>query len=419
MRISKILLAISLISGSHISWAAENSLDIWAWNINGPILEQAAEEYKKQHPEFKITVSDITSGDVYTKVSVGLQAKGKGLPDVILLEDTHLRGFLENWPSGFTNLSKLGYDAYKTNFPEFKVAINQLNGDFYGMPFDAGPVGIFYRPSIFKQAGIDPLSIKTWDDYISAGKIIYEKTGAYMTEIDPNDDSLARIIVGTYDTHYFDHQGHIDLNNPQVIEAFSVIKAMNDAGILYKGANNWDGFVQALASGKIVAVPRGAWLAGTIEMQAPDLAGDWAVMPLPKNAKGKNASNIGGSNFVIPASSDNIALAYDFMRFVTTDLQRQEAAFLGGLFPTYLPIYETESFQAQVPYFNNQAIWSEFARIITQIPKVNFTMDYSIIRDEVIKALNDITLKDKDVEKTLKNAAKRAANQTGRNINKY
>lgn len=408
-----------LLSTSLSSWAAEGNIQIWAWNINVPLLEKAADAYIKDNPNATINISDIGSQDVYTKLSIGLQAGGKGLADVILVEDTHLKGYLENWPNGFTDLSALGYDEYAQYFPKFKVETNQMNGKFYGMPFDAGPVGVFYRPSFFEKAGVDPKSIETWDDYIAAGTTIKDVTGSFMTDIRSDEEILVRAMIGASNTHYFDKDGNIAFNSPEMIEVFTTIKKMDKAGILYTGNIGWDSFVQAFVNDRIVATPSGAWLAGTIESQAPNQAGDWGVMPLPKNSQGKNASNIGGSNFVIPSSSQNIELAYDFMQFFTTNIEWQEAAFVGGLFPSFTPVYEQDSFNAPVAFFDNQPIWAEFGKTVQNIPAVTFTMDYSLARQEMIKVLSDVVLNDADVQKSLNDAAKRLANQTGRKINKY
>ncbi len=143
------------------------------------------------------------------------------------------------------------------------------------------------------------------------------------------------------------------------------------------------------------------------------------MIPLPENSQGKNASNIGGSNFVIPSSSDNIELAYDFMRYFSASMDMQEIAFKGGLFPSYLPVYEAKSFQEPTAYFNNQKIWTAFSKTVKDIPMVNFTMDYAMAREEIMKALSDVVLKNVEPQKALNDAAKRLANQTGRKIKKY
>lgn len=417
MKYTKSVLTAIMLSTSLSSFA--EAIDIWAWNINVPVLEKAAELYKQDHPDAEINISDIGRLDVYTKVNIGLQANGKGLPDAFLVEDEFFAGFIANWPNAFVDLSALGYDQYANDFPEFKKTLTQADGKFYAMPFDIGPVGIFYRPSFFEKAGIDPASIQTWEDYLEAGKKIKETTGAFMHETRTDDDGFFRTIMRQAGVGYFDMEGNIDFNNPKVIEALTLVDKMNDAGILYTTGKGWDGFVQAIAQSKIIAIPSGAWLVGTIESQAPDTSGDWAVMPLPKDSEGNQSSNLGGSNFTLLASGDNIQETYDFMSFFTANVQNQTTAFQGGLYPSYMPVYNEASFNEGVEFFGGQAIWKDFAETVPGISFINFTMDHSIALDEGTKIVAEVLTTDKEPADILADAAKRLANQTGRKINKY
>ncbi len=417
MKYTKSLLATLMLSTGLTSFA--ESIDIWAWNINVPVVKKAAELYMQQHPDAEINVIDTGRNDVYTKVNIGLQAKGKGLPDVFLVEDEYFSGFLANWPNAFVDLSAKGYDKYSNDFPEFKKAVLQADGKFYAMPFDIGPVGVFYRRDIFEQAGIDPASIQTWDDYIAAGKKIKETTGSFMTNVGTDDDGFYRTLMQERGVGYFDRDGNIDYNSPASLESLTLIDEMEKAGILYTSAKGWDGFVQAITTGKIVAIPSGAWLAGTIESNAPDMAGKWGVMALPQDSQGRNAANVGGSNFTIVSTSEHIDLAYDFMEFFTTDVGNQVVAFKGGLFPSFMPVYQDPAFMQGVPYFGDQPIWEDLSKVVQDIPEATYTIDYSIAREEGNKIVAEAITTDKDPAKILSDAAKRLANQTGRKINKY
>ena len=55
---------------------------------------------------------------------------------------------------------------------------------------DSGPVAVFYRRDFYEKAGVDPATIKTWDDFIAAGKKVMEANpGVVMTQADFNGDS--------------------------------------------------------------------------------------------------------------------------------------------------------------------------------------------------------------------------------------
>ncbi|UZW66302.1 hypothetical protein OC195_20895 [Priestia flexa] len=66
-------------SADEASGSGSNGKEVvaWAWNINVPVLEKAAEEYQKENPDFKLKVVDMGREDVYSKLTTGLQAGGK------------------------------------------------------------------------------------------------------------------------------------------------------------------------------------------------------------------------------------------------------------------------------------------------------------------------------------------------------
>lgn len=388
------------------------TLNVWAWNINVPVLKNAEKEYAKTHPGFKLKVQDIANADVYSKLTTALQAGGQGLPDIVLVEDTMIQGYLDNFPKAFVNLSKKGFDKYADKFPQFKKDILTKDGNVYGFPFDAGPAGIFYRTDIFKQAGVDPSTIKTWDDFIVAGKTVKAKTGVPLIGQDSADDGLYRITLNQQGAYYFTKDGKIDFTSDASKNSMELEKKMMEAGIV-KVTTGWDAGMSALLNGKVAASVTGCWMAGLISQQAPNLKGKWAMMPLPAFAAGGNtAADLGGSNWVIPSSSQNQDLAYNFLKFFSTTNSTQEMAMKGGLFPTLNTVYNSPLFTSPDEYFSNQTIWKTFADETKDIPSVTYTANYNVAHDEAVKARSEILTSHKDISASLEAAVKRFENRT-------
>ena len=397
-------------------------ITVWAWTINVPVLEVAAEEFQMKQPKVKITISDFGSNDVYTKLTTGFQAGGAGLPDVSLIEDNRLQGYLSAFRSQFVNLTEMGFDTLLQSFPKYKQQAVSMDGQSYAFPFDGGPVVVFFRRNVFEQAGIEANRIQTWQDFIEAGMAIKEATGAYMFSVSSDDDGPFRIIMNQLGVYYFDYDGNIDFLNPKVIAAMTLLKQANDAGIIYTGAKGWSLFVQALSNGTIVAIPSGGWLAGTIKGQIPDSAGDWGIFPLPVEESQRGmvaAANQGGSSLALLSASDSIPSAYEYLKMFSTTIPMQVEAFRGGLFPTYLPVYEDTLFQAADEFFGGQAIWQIMADTVRNIPKINYTNDYTVGREEILKAQTEVLFSEADPATVLEAAAQRLANRTGRKINQY
>lgn len=387
------------------------TLTAWAWNINIPVLEKAEEQFAKDNPGFKLEITEIGTPDVYKKITTSLQAGGKGLPDIMLIEDDRVQGYLNSFPDSFLDLTEKGFDKQADKFPDFKKELLTVDGKVYGFPFDAGPTGVFYRTDLFEKAGIDAEKIETWDDFIEAGKALKEKTGASLTGIDVNgDDGIYRAMLNQQGTFYFDNDNKAVLDSEESKKAMNIIKKISDAG-LNNAITGWDGWISALANGKVATAPSGGWLSGSLMQQAPDLKGKWGVIQLPAfEAGGNRAANWGGSNYMISAKSANADLAYDFMEYFSTSDEVQQSALEGGLFPSLNTLYESDAFKEPVEYFGGQEIWTLFAEEMDDIPYANYSHNYAVGRDEATKALSQIS-GGSDIEKALTDAQKRLENR--------
>jgi lactose/L-arabinose transport system substrate-binding protein len=418
---SMVLLAACSKNDSASSDKGEKvTLTAWAWNVNVGALKEAAKEFQQENPNIELKVEDIGRLDVYDKLSTGLAAGGTGLPDIVLVEDDRIHGYVEAFPKGFLNLSEKGFDKHADHFPQFKKDLTMVDGKFYAMPFDAGPTGMFYRKDLFEKAGVKAEEIETWDDFLEAGKKIKKATGAYAMPLDKfKDDPIFRMMLNQLGVYYFDKDGKIDLTNPKAVQAMEMLKKFDDAKLI-KDVDGWNGVVSATVDGSVATIPFGAWYYGTIIDQAKDTKGKWGVFLLPAFEKGGNrAANLGGSSWMIPASTKHPEEAYKFLEFFSTTKEIQLMAMEKyGLFPSLSTAYDSELFTSGVEFFSGEKIWQLFANEMKDIPTAYYTNDYSIALDESIKAQADV-FNGKDVKKALKEAAERIKARTKREINRY
>ncbi|GER67587.1 ABC transporter substrate-binding protein [Weizmannia acidilactici] len=405
-----LVLALSGCGSSSSSGGKNTTITIWATNINVPLLKKAAATYKKDHPNFNVKVVEMANDDIRSKFTTGLQAQGQGLPDAALLVDDGINGYLEKFPNAFVNISSKGFEKkYAKDFPKYKLDSVTYKGDLYALPFDAGPVGLFYRQDIFEKAGVDPNSIKTWDDYIEAGKTIKAKTGVDMLSYDNTDITVYTILLSQQGLGYFDKNGNANLGTSESIKAAQLLQDMANNKILL-GASGWNAWVSSLQNSKTATAIAGAWLVGTLEQQMPKLSGKWRVMNLPAFEEGGSRSaNQGGSSFVISKSSKNIDATYNFLKYFTTNYNAQELAMKGGLFPSYLPVYKSSLFTQPEKYFGNQKVWTFFSGEMKKIPSVLYTANDAVGRDEAINMQAEI-VRGKDVKTSVNAAKKRVEN---------
>ncbi|MGI8316680.1 ABC transporter substrate-binding protein [Halobacillus mangrovi] len=394
-------------------------ITVWGWNVAAESMELAVDGFKEQYPDVEVKVEDIGRLDVYEKLTVGLASGGNGLPDVVLVESDRLANYQEQFPDALANLSEMGYDKHEDKFGEYKLSVTQnSDGDFFAAPWDIGPTGVFYRTDIFEEAGVNPEDIKTWDDYIEAGKTIKEKTGTNMVPVDiAKDDALYRMMLNQQGAYYYDEEGNIDVTSEESKKAFEVINQLNNEELILNN-DGWNGVVSATVNGEVATVPFGVWYTGTIMDQAPDQSGQWGVFQLPAFEEGGNrAANLGGSDLVIPSSSENKNTAYAFVEYFTTEVDPQMKALEEkGIFPSLNSTYEEDFFNQESEFFSNQKIFKLFADEVSEIPVANYTSDYSRAFDTMSDTQASILLDGKDIDTALQEAAEKLKSETDRKI---
>ena len=387
-------------------------LTVWSWDVAAKALQEAAVNFNKIYPDVKITVEDLGTDQVYDKMTTGLVAN-VGLPDVVTIEGERVASFAGKFPEGFVDLT----DAIKTDdFLPVKISECKSNGKLVAFPWDAGPAAVYYRTDLFEKAGIKAEDIKTWDDFIAAGKVMNEKVGVKMVPLAASRNAnLFGMILNQLGSYFFDAEGNTTLYTDAAIKAMSIIQKMYDEGITYDNTD-WDGLVSATQSGKIATVPSAVWWAGTLMDEVPDLSGKWAVMRLPKvGNEGVQAAVYGGSNVMIPAATQNREAAVEFVKFAMTDMDTQITAFTKyGLFPSYIPTYDDPAFDQEVEYFGGQKIWKFFAEVAKEIPELYYTEDFPEVYSRVIDAQAKVTLKHAEVKATLDALQKDITNMLGK-----
>lgn len=393
-------------------------VDAWGWNIAAASLEEVVPMFRKANPGVDVSVVDTGRNDLYDRATTGFAAGGVGLPDVLILESDRLSGYVQVFPQGIANLSGLGAERLRDRIASNKWPQAILNGDIYAIPWDVGPAGVFYRTDFFDEAGVDVGDIGTWDDFIAAGEEVRGATNKQLLSVDmAADDGIFRMMLNQRGVYYFDAEGRVTLNSPEAVEAMETVKKIKDAGLMLN-APGYDGGVTALKNERIAAVAAGVWYSGTITSQAPEQKGNWDAFLLPAPETGGNrAANLGGSNLVLNASTEDLEDAYAYAEFAMTDYDAQMYMMENyGLFPSLLETYKDPFFDKKVPFFNDKPIYRIFADEVEKIPNTYFTDDYARAFDRSIDAQAQVLLNDGDPEQALTAAAEQLADDTSREI---
>lgn len=383
----------------------DNKLTIWAWDeaFNIKAANVAADMYKEDHSDAEIEVVTMAQDDIVAKLNTSLSSQSyDGLPDIVLIEDYRIQGYLNAYEDEFADLSDI---AKPEDFAAYKTGVNQKDGKMYGIPFDSGVAAVFYRTDYIEQAGYtkEDMQNLTWDKYIEIGKAVKEKTGKAMLTLDPSDIGQIRMMMQSAGTWYTDEDGKVNIaGNQGLKDAINTYKKLVDAGIT-ETVSDWDQFVGAFNSGDVATVPTGCWISPSV-LGAEDQSGKWAIAPFPKmaeNADSVNASSIGGGWYVLK-NVGNEDIAKDFLKETfasNVDLMNQLATDI-NLVSTLKAASSAENYSKGVEFYGGQEIFKDFAAWTNEVPTVNYgenTYEIEDLMTEVVQAI----LGGADIDKTL------------------
>jgi multiple sugar transport system substrate-binding protein len=134
-------------------------------------LKGMIDSFEKANPTIRIKVEPQVFSQLMSKFLAGHNTGSA--PDIIWvntenmgalvksgaaadLNDLFLKGWTKDQDADF--FVRAGWDA------------TLVNGKRYAVPLFHATTSLFYRKDLFKEAGVDPASIKTWDDLVEAAK---------------------------------------------------------------------------------------------------------------------------------------------------------------------------------------------------------------------------------------------------------
>lgn len=397
-------------------------LTVWCWdeNYNIPIMETAAEYYRNSgHPDFKLNIVNVPENDIESKsITAFTSGVSDGMPDILLMGDYSAQSFLTGYAGKYADLTG-SFDAAK--FAPNKLANYMMDGKVYGVPFDSGSAGLFYRIDLFEQAGYtaDDLKDITWMQMVEIAKNVKAATGKYVFVFTPYKGThYMQMALQSAGQWFYGEDGESAnfVNNQVIRQMCEVLKLMYEAGVIYP-VDYWSSEgVAGIQNGEVAAHLSAVWYVPTLTA-VDEQAGKWGYTQLPKleGIDGATSySNIGGSSWMVLEDSANKELAKDFLATVYAgNLEFYDQILTEqGAVGTYLPSNESPAYQQKVAYFNDQTIFADFADWGGKIPAV----DYGTYTNEAVDALRAVLQDYLDGKVSLDDTLKKAEEVYGMQI---
>lgn len=398
----------------------EATLEIWGWEgaLNG--LQAVDEGFKELYPNITLNYVARPTEDTNQQILLSATA-GSGFPDVSVVQDHFVRRYAElGILADITDFIA----PYRDDFPSYKLDLTAVDDRLFAVPWDSVPVAVFYRRDVFEAAGVDPTSIRTWEDYFKAGETIMEKSNVPMLYLQKaqHDGRLFEAMMRQQGSGILAEDGTVLLDkDPRHIEVLNYMKRLWDAGIAADTDLFSDAGQRGVAEGKIATIIEEVWMGQVLAGQmAPEASGEWGVIKLPAwELEGGRAVGAGGSYLAVFGTSEQNEAALAYLEFHVLNAENQIAVYeASDIFPSLSTTYDMPFFQEEVPYFGGQKIRELFAGVNRSIPATGsaevFDSDYGEMMELLVPELQSFAVGRQSAEEALATAAQLIRDRTGR-----
>lgn len=343
------------------------SMEFWGW---APGYDQIAAQWNASHPNIHITYKKIPAGGKggYTQLTNAITA-GQG-PCLAQIEYSTIPSMLvKNAVMDITQYTTADMGKYVPS----AVAGATVGGKVYGVPVDIGPMVLFYRTDLFAKYGITKPPA-TWDEYkADALKVAAADPSVKFGNAPQDGNDMAAFSWQTGKPWYSTNNNTwtVSIDNPGTEQVANYWQDLKEKGLVMNNGNAWDPqFDKAAEAGKVVTFVNAAWAEGGLKDDLKDLAGKWAVAPMPTWTAGDAASSSsGGSATSVMTGCKTPREAEQFAAFLSSDPQAITTGIsVGGLYPASKDGQNNSLLTQGDPYFAGQKIGDVFKQSAAAVP---------------------------------------------------
>ncbi|MGH3881047.1 MAG: sugar ABC transporter substrate-binding protein [Actinophytocola sp.] len=288
---------------------ASGNITVWAMGTEGEQLSVLADDFMKENPDAKVSVTAVPWDGAHSKISAAIA--GQETPDITMLGTTWVgefakTGALDVVPPDFVKEDDFFPGAWETGI---------VDDTSYSVPWYVETRALFVNKAVAQKAGVTEAP-KDWDALKQAAKDMKAKGGAKQgLYLQPGQTGAWQSVM----PFVWQNGGDIwdgkefTLDSPEAVEAYEFYQSFYQEGLSTKDRLDDGEQEPKLLSGEIAAFVSGPWHIGLLD----ELGGKdkYEVWPMP-SGPGDATSFIGGSNMSVFKSSKNRDAAWKFVSYL-------------------------------------------------------------------------------------------------------
>lgn len=344
------------VVGDDIEGATE--LTYWTFATQHvDLFEESAKRWNEENPDnpIKLVAEAYPFDQMHNNLLLSLQS-GKGAPDIVDIELGRFANYLQGEPQ-LESMNEY-VEPIIDQVVDSRFEIYAKDGEYYGIPTHVGATVMFYNTEIMDEAGVDIDSIKTWDDFVNAGKEVVANTDSVMWNVSTTDWLMDYWpMISQQDTDMFDENGNLIMDSQTHIDTLQflqdVIYEHEIAELTPGGMNQSEEFYGYMSEGKSASILAPIWYMGRFLDNMPELEGKIAIRPMPAWEEGGDRSaGMGGTGTVVTNQTEEVELAKEFLAFTKLSEEgSQDLWTVLGFDPPRWDVWESETVREDNKYY--------------------------------------------------------------------
>jgi multiple sugar transport system substrate-binding protein len=281
----------------------------------------------------------------------------------------------------------------------------------YGFPqeFNCEYGGVLVNKTMFEAAGLTfPPQWKTMDDVVADGVKLAKSdesgmmsvAGFHFSSADPIAFSFLAGILQRGGSYWnADHTG-FTFNTPQAKAQLEwMVNAVNSGAVDPLVFNDETNFVIDAFFSNMTAIGYiGAWAIAEGQANFPDFADEWDYVYLPPTQGDPVFVADSGWGLTVSPNSENQEVAWDFIKFVTTDPKNAlDWNLASGTIPAMPEVANSAEIASQEPWVAKALEILPYGQYLGNMPDRDLVM-YEIIYPHILEALQGVTTVDEALE---------------------